>query len=386
MDAHPAPSAAAPSETPPRLTTCRAVLTHHWLVRRRGGENVLAALAAILPQAEIYTLLADPDGIGPGWPPIHTSWLQRVPGARRHYPKLLPLLPAAFRSLRLPPADLVLCSDAMLAKAMPPHPGSRVVCYCHSPPRYAWDDQIAQQYAASLPAALRPLFRRALRRVRDVDLAAARRVDQFIANSAHVADRIRRWYARDALVVHPPVEVPPDAPPANGHRGDHYLCVGHHVPYKRLDLAVAACGELGRRLVIIGDGPDVRRLRRRRPPHIMLRGWVSRAELARAYREARSLLFPGEEDFGIVPVEAQAHGCPVIAYGLGGAVETVRDGETGVLFDRQTVADVIAAIQRSESLAFEPGALWMHARRFGSERFAREMTAILDRQLSNRNH
>lgn len=341
---------------------------------------MLRALCELLPQAPIHTLVHDPPAVGDDWPPVHTSFLQWLPGARRHYAKLLPLLALAARSVRLPPVELVVCSDAAMAKAMRPAPRSKVVCYCHSPMRYAWEEEILRQYCATLPAALRGAFRLAVAHARGVDRRGAARVDQFVANSGHVAERIRRHYGRDAVVVHPPVDLP-DAP-ATGPREDFYLCVGHHVPYKRLDLAVAACARLQRRLVVIGDGPDVPRLRRSAGPNVTWLGWQGAAVINEHYRQARALLFPGEEDFGIVPVEAMAHGCPVIAYAVGGARETVIDGQTGVWFAEPTVASLISAIERRDGLTFDPVSLHRHAQRFSKVRFLREMREVLSRVLA----
>jgi len=386
-----------------------AVLTHHWLVRERGGEKVLRALCEVLPQAPLYTLVHDAAQAGAGWPTVHTSVLQRLPGATRHYPRLLPLLPWAARRMRLPDVDLVVCSDAAIAKAMRPHPRSRVVCYCHSPIRYAYEPEIGREYARTLPAVLRPLWGPLVAYVRRADLAAARRVDQFVANSRHVAERIRRHYGRDSVVVYPPVELP--AEPATGPRGEFYLCVGYHVAYKRLDLAVEACRRLGRRLVVIGDGPDVARLKATAGSLVEWLGWQTPERIAGYYREAAGLLFPGEEDFGIVPVEAMAHGCPVIAYGVGGACETVIDGEwrrrrarreeppgesvseagmpagsaaTGVLFGEATVESLIAAIERAERSTFDPAAMHAAMQQFSRSRFVAEMRALLERVLAAR--
>ncbi len=359
---------------------CPAVLVHHWLVRRRGGERVLEALRTLLPAAPVYTLLCDPDGLRADgfspqqpWPRIHTSWLDALPAARRHYPRLLPLMPFAAASMRLPAVDLVVCSDAAIAKAMRAHPASRVVCYCHSPMRYVWD--LRETYARELPAPLRPAWRALTAWLRRVDRSAATRVARFVANSRHVARRIERHYGRRADVVHPPVDLPTE--PYVGPRTDAYLCVGHHVGYKRLDLAVEACVKLGRRLIVVGDGPDVRRLRPQHPPGVEFVGWRRSDELPHFYRSARALLFAGEEDFGIVPVEAQGHGCPVIAFGVGGATETVLDGTTGVLFAPQTVDALIAAIRRFESLRFDPRVAHRHARRFSRSRFLSRMRALL---------
>lgn len=366
------------SSGPPRPLACSAVLTHHWLVRLRGGEKVLEALAELLPAAPIYTLVCDPGGIA-GSPladrPIRTSILQHLPGAVRHYPKLLPLLPWAARRMKLPPADLVLCSDAAIAKAMRPDPRSKVVCYCHSPMRYVFEPEIGAAYRATLPAPLRPFWGPTTAFVRRADLAAAGRVDLFVANSRHVAGRIERDYGRESVVVHPPVDIPDG--PSTVRRGDFLLCVGYHTRYKRLDLAVDACRQMRRRLVVIGDGPDVARVDRRRNPHVELIGW-QRATVINGYLgRAAALLFPGEEDFGIVPVEAMAHGCPVVAYGVGGVTETVIDGRTGVLFERQTVDCLVDAIRRCELQAFDPQVLHAHARQFGRPRFQRQMRAIL---------
>lgn len=356
----------------------RVVLTHHWLVRRRGGEKVLEALAALFPDAPIFTLIHDPAQFPAAINRrVRTSLLQWAPGARRFYPQLLPLMPAVFRAMRLPPCDVVLCSDAALAKSIRPPAGARLICYCHSPMRYAWEPAISADYCRALPRALRPLWPRVAAGARRADRAAADRVHTFLANSATVAERIRRAYDRPARVVYPPVEVPAQA--ATAPRESFYLCVGHHVAYKRLPIAVEACRRLGRRLVVIGDGPDVRALlaARRRDPqaelHVTLLGWQPDAVVYDHYRRASALLFPGEEDFGIVPVEAQGHGCPVVAFGAGGATETVTDGVTGVLYSDPSAAGLAAAIERHERTRYDPAVLNTHARRFCAERFASEI-------------
>jgi len=370
---------AAETSAPPfEPLRCSAVLTHHWLVRIRGGEKVLEALAELLPAAPLYTLVHDAAGIA-GSPlagrTIHTSILQHLPGATRHYPKLLPVLPWAARRMKLPPVDLVVCSDAAVAKAMTPDPRSKVVCYCHSPMRYAFDAEISREYCLTLPLAARPLWGLTTALVRKADWQAAQRVDQFVANSRHVAERIKRYYQRDAVVVHPPVDIPPA--PATGPREDFYLCVGYHVPYKRLDLAIDTCRQLGRQLVVIGEGPDVVRLRPRTDDSVRWLGWQEPQAIHEYYRRAAALLFPGEEDFGIVPVEAMAHGCPVIAYAVGGATETVIAGQTGVWFERQTADDLAKAMQRCEGTRFDAAGMHRHAQQFSKRRFFQEMSAVL---------
>lgn len=368
-------SAAESSDAGITPLECTAALAHHWLVRRRGGEKVFEALRELFPSAPIHTLLHDPDEVDYFPAEIHTSFLQRFPGARRFYPVLLPLMPLAARRMHLPEVDLVVCSDAAIAKAMRPHERSVVVCYCHSPMRYVWESRIRKQYRASLPRAARLVFDRTIARVRAADLAAAQRVDLFVANSQHVARRIHKHYKREALVVHPPVALPAK-PPTLG-RENFFLCVGQHVAYKRLDLAVHACVQLNVELVVIGEGPDVRKLRRQVPPNITFLGYQPDEVLEDCYARARGLLFPGEEDFGIVPVEAMARGCPVVAFGVGGACETVVDGKTGVLFAEQTVDSLAAAIQRALQLRFDPDEMHAHAQRFGRRRFQDEMRATL---------
>ncbi len=365
--------------------TCSAVLTHHWLVRRRGGERVLAALGELLPGSPIFTLVHDPAGLG-DWSlarrPVHTSWLQRCPGARRHYPKLLPLMPHAARRMRLPPVDLVVCSDAALAKAMVPDARSRVVCYCHSPMRYVWD--LADEYGRTLPALLRPLWPTLCARLRAADRAAAQRVDVFVANSHHVADRVRRHYGRDARVVYPPVDLPDADGGRPPRREDFLLCVGYHVPYKRLDLAVAAAAAVRRPLVVIGEGPDVARLRASAPGDVTWLGWQPDETILNCYRRAAALLFPGEEDFGIVPVEAMAQGCPVVAYGVGGAAETVVPDVTGVLVATQTVDALVRGLHQALARDWDPAAMRRHAAAFGRRRFLREMRDLLMGALEQR--
>lgn len=355
------------------LDACSAVLTHHWLVRPRGGEKVLRALCALLPGRPIHTFVHDPAGAGPGWPVVRTSFLQWIPGARRHYPMLLPLMPAAAQAMRLPDVDLVVCSDAALTKAMRANDRSVVVCYCHSPPRYLWD--MADDYRSRLAPPLRPLWDAWLPRLRAADRRGAERVDVFVANSRHVAQRIRRCYRRDSTVVYPPVDLP--AEPALGPREDFYLSLGYHVPYKRLDLAIGACAAAGRRLVVIGEGPDVGRFRPQASTGVTFLGWQPDDVVHDHLSRARGLLFAGEEDFGIVPVEAIARGCGVIAYGTGGACETVEPGRSGVLFERQSIGALVDAIGEYERLALDPVAMHAGVQRFSRARFTRAMAELL---------
>jgi glycosyltransferase involved in cell wall biosynthesis len=382
------PVQAAPhSAQPPRPEELRerfprVAIAHDWLTIPGGSEQVLLELIEMFPQAELFTTVYDPAP----WPPeikqrrVHASWLNRLPGARSHYPKLLPLMNGAFRAFDLSGFDLVLSSSHATAKNVRTKPATLHVCYCHTPMRYAWEEGFLD--GEEVGRATRLLLPPLLARLRRQDLAGAAEPDVFVANSAHVAERIKRYYGRDSEVVHPPVDV--DRFLALEHDpGDYYLAFGRVVPYKRVDLAVAACARLGRRLKVAGDGRAMAAVRERASgAGIEFLGKVSDGERDALMRGARALLFPGEEDFGIVPVEAQAAGVPVIAYGVGGARETVRDGVTGALFAEQSEGALASAIERFESMKLEQAAVRENAGSFGRERFRREMAGVIARAAS----
>jgi glycosyltransferase involved in cell wall biosynthesis len=361
----------------------RVAIAHDWLTVPGGSEQVVLELLELFPQAELFTTVYDPEP----WParikdrPVHASFLNRVPGAARHYQKLLPLMNAAFRSFDLRGFDLVLSSSHACAKNVRAPAGVPHVCYCHTPMRYAWEEGFLE--GEDVSPLLRPLLGPLLAWLRRADLRGAAGPDLFVANSAFVAERIERYYGRGAEVVHPPVDVDHYLGLQRGARVPederYYLTFGRVVPYKRVDLAVAACGALGRKLKVAGDGRALEAVRAQAGPAVEFLGKVSDAERDSLLSGARALLFPGEEDFGIVPVEAQAAGLPVIAYGVGGARETVLDGQTGVLFEEQTPASLAAAIERFEGL--EPGldedAVRAHAARFSRERFRERMAEVI---------
>jgi glycosyltransferase involved in cell wall biosynthesis len=361
----------------------RVAVAHDWLTVPGGSEQVVLALLGMFPQAELFTSVYDPSP----WPPavterpVHSSFLNRIPRAARHYPKLLPLMNAAFRSFDLSGFDLVLSSSHACAKNVRTPSGALHVCYCHTPMRYAWDESFmaGEQVGRLTRLALPPL----LAWLRRQDLAGARGPDVFVANSRHVADRILRYYGRAAEVVHPPIDVEHFLALERQPR-DYYFAFGRVVPYKRVDLTIAACASLERPLKVAGDGRALETLRAQlgaQPSgeRIQLLGRVSAAERDRLLGGARALLFPGEEDFGIVPVEAQAAGVPVIAYGVGGAAETVIDGRTGVLFGEQSAGALAGAIERFEGLELDVQEARENAARFGRERFRAEMAAVIAR-------
>jgi glycosyltransferase involved in cell wall biosynthesis len=361
----------------------RTVLVHDWLTGMRGGEKVLESLAELFPGAPILTLVHRQGAVSAAIEshPIQVSWIGRLPGAERYYRRLLPLYPAAAAALRVPPCDLLLSSSHAAAKAVAKPRGAVHVCYCHTPMRYLWDlydDYFAPGRAGLLTRLAMRACRGPLRRW---DLATAAQVDHWIANSENVRERIRRLYGREAHVLHPWVDLDRFTPaPAEGEAGERYLMVSALVPYKRIDLAIAAAATRGRGLDIIGTGPDEKKLRSIAGSNVTFHGWLDDAGLARAYRRAHALLMPGEEDFGIAPLEAMAAGRPVVAYARGGALETVVAGETGILFAPQTAAALADAMARCEATAWDGAAIRAHAERFSRARFlaaAREHLAGL---------
>jgi glycosyltransferase involved in cell wall biosynthesis len=355
----------------------RVAIAHDWLTIPGGSEQVVLQLLNMFPQAEIFTSVYDPEP----WPsqikdrPVHASWLSRLPGAAHHYPKLLPLMNGAFRSFDLSSFDLVLSSSHACAKNVRTPSGTLHVCYCHTPMRYAWEEGFLE--GEELSPFLRPLLPPLLRRLRRQDLAGAAGPDVFVANSRHVADRIARYYDRSAEVVNPPIDVDHFLGIERAPQ-DFYLVFGRVVPYKRVDLAVEACARLGRPLKVAGGGRGMESLRAAAGPETQWLGKVSDSQRDELLGGARALLFPGEEDFGIVPVETQAAGTPVIAYGVGGATESVLDGRTGVLFDEQSPASLAAAIEHFESIQLDESDVRENARRFGEERFRSELAAVID--------
>lgn len=343
----------------------KTALLHYWLTNVRGGEQVLAALGELLPGADIFTHAYRPGPFGEAsrdrlWGHrVRETFIARLPLGRRHPQAYLPLMPAASRRLDLDAYDLVVSSESGPIKGIRRRAGRRHVCYCHTPMRYLWDMYDDYYRTAGLAGKISmKLFTGYLRRE---DLKSAESVDEFVANSAFVAERIRRIYGRDAVVVHPPVDVAFYGDCARN-AGDYYLFAGAPVAYKRLDLARAACERLGRRLVVAGGGS------------------FSRADLRAAYAGARALIFPGIEDFGIVPVEAQAAGTPVVAFGKGGALETVKEGETGLFFREPTVEALCGALEEFESRTWSAAACRAAAARFGKTRFLAEMRRVLEGQ------
>jgi glycosyltransferase involved in cell wall biosynthesis len=360
-----------------------AAVVHDWLTGMRGGEKVLEALCDLYPDAPLYTLFHRRGSVSPRIErhQIHTSLVQHLPFADRHYRRYLPLFPWAIERLAIEPCDLVISSSHCVAKGALPPPGARHVCYCHSPMRYAWDQFDAYFGPERVGAfASRWLYRPVLDRLARWDADTAVRVDRFIANSQHVAARIRRYYNREAVVVHPPVDTAFFHPAASP-RGAHFLVVSALVPYKRLEIAIDACARVGAELRIIGDGPDRARLEARATSGVTFLGPRSGDRLRDEYCRALAVLLPGEEDFGIVPVEAQSCGTPVVALARGGALETVMEGETGVLFDEPTPVSMAGALERVARTRFDTARLRCHAAEFSYERHVSALRSVIDETI-----
>ena len=357
-------------------------LAHHWLVGMRGGEKVLEQISQVIPNAPIYTLIAQPERLSSILQahPIRTSWLQHVPGGMKHYKKLLPFFPRAISALQVKgPVDLVVSSDASVIKGLNYPADVPHICYCHSPPRYLWDLQKDYSDSSEVGGPLgRAFFASVVPYIREFDLQAAKRVTHFIANSRFVRDRIRTCYGREAEVINPPVyldefEISPDQP------DDFYLIVSQLVPYKRIDLAVTAFNRLKRKLVIIGEGSERGRLEKAAGPNIRFLGSQQQAVLRDHYRRCQALIFPGIEDFGITPLEAQASGRPVLAYRAGGVLETILENSTGLFFDEHIAESLVEVVELFEKRKkeFSPDACRENASRFGADQFRINFRAYL---------
>jgi glycosyltransferase involved in cell wall biosynthesis len=365
----------------------RVVLVHDWLTGMRGGEKCLEPLCRRWPAARLLTLLHKPGSVSPAieGTRVRPSFLNRLPRVDRYYRYLLPLMPFA-AGWRVTDADLVVSLSHAVAKSARPPAGVPHVCYCFTPMRYAWHMKESYFRATGVIGKVKAkAIDLLLSRIREWDRRTADRVTHFVGISNTVRDRIRDCYGRDAAVIYPPVDTD-FYTPSGQPREDFYLVVSALAPYKRFDLAVEACRRLGRKLVVIGSGQEFAKLKATAGPHVEFLGWQPDEVIRDHLRRAKALLFPGEEDFGIVPLEAQACGCPVIGFGRGGLTETVRPlGETsdptGVFFAEQTTDAALEAIERFEDAAdrFDPRAARRQAVRFRRERFEAELFGFFDR-------
>ena len=365
-------------------TAPRVALVHDWLTGMRGGERALEVLCERFPAAELFTLVHVPGSVSRiiERRPIHTSFVQHLPLVSRLYRHYLPLFPTAVERWDFGGFDFILSVSHCCVKSVIRPAAARHLCYCLTPMRYAWDQFDAYFGPDRIGYVSSRLLRPVMARMAEWDRRTSTRADRYVAISHYVAGRIRRYYNREATVVYPPVDTdfyhPDGAPPER-----FALIVSALVPYKRIGLAMDACVLAGIPLRIVGDGPERAMLERRSTSNTQFLGRLADAEVRDLYRRAAVVVLPGEEDFGIVPLEAQACGRPVVAFGLGGACETVVDGETGFLVEEPTAAAFADSVGRASTYRFDRVAIRHHAERFGRARFGDEMEALVKSEVGS---
>lgn len=367
----------------------KVAIVHDWLTGKRGGEKVLEVLCEIFPRAPIYTLLYNPGSVSETIESheIYCSFIDKLPFKKSKYRHYLPLFPTAIEQFNLKDYQLIISSSHCVAKGIIPGPDSLHLSYLHTPMRYVWDmyhDYFGPGQVGKISGKIIPVFANYLR---SWDVSSSCRVDWFAANSRHVANRIRKYYRRDAQVIHPPVET--SLFKVHQTHDDFDLVVSALVPYKRVDLAVLAYNEMGRKLVIIGDGPERKNLLKVAKPNIQFLEWQSHQELIQYYSKCRALIFPGEEDFGIVPVEAMSCGKPVIAFARGGALETIIDADrsqgkkgTGILFSAQNTENLIQAVKKSDAVSWDSDFIYEHAKKFDREKFKSDLQYFIEQKVT----
>jgi len=362
----------------------RIALVHDYLNQYGGGERVLEAFSEIWPDAPIYTLIYDAEKTKNVFEDkeIYTSFLQKIPFVKKHHRSFLLLMPVAIEQFDLSDYDVVLSDSASYAKGVITNPNTLHLCYCHTPTRYLWDDchkYVEEFQHLSFLKNIAPFF---LSSLRLWDKAAADRVDKFIANSNFVASRINKYYLRDADTIYPPVKTDFFKPHNDTKNvdGDYFLITARLLSYKKVDLAIEAFNRLGLPLVVVGDGREKKSLLKIAKNNIKFVGIVSDEELKNYYCGCRAFIFPQEEDFGIAPVEAMACGRPIIAYQAGGALETVKDGETGIFFREQTIESLIEAVKNFERIRFDNVVIRQHALQFDKENFKEKIKDFVERE------
>lgn len=355
-------------------------LVHDWLTGMRGGEKVLAEIAGIFPDAPIFTLLHVPGSVSKEIEShsIYESFIAKLPFAKSKYRNYLSLFPAAVESFDLRAFDLIISSSHCVAKGAIPSADARHLCYIHTPMRYAYD-MFHEYFPSSKTGGIkRFIIQREMTKIRTWDSASNSRVDAFAANSKFVANRVNRYYDRKADVVHPPVDTEFYTPGKN-EKSDSYLIVSALEPYKRIDIAIEAFKKSGRKLTIVGDGSKYKILKKSAASNISFAGKISDDEVRTEYRKSKAFIFPGLEDFGITPVESQACGTPVIAFGAGGALETVIDGKTGIFFRAQTPEDLNRAIDKADKIHFNETDMRRNSIRFSRDAFRKNFISFMKR-------
>ncbi len=362
----------------------KVAIVHYWLVGMRGGEKVVEALCDMYPDADIFTHVYVPEKCSEKIRrhKVTTTFINRLPRAATMYKSYLPLMPLALEQIDLSGYDLIISSESGPAKGVIAPADALHVCYCHTPMRYIWN--MYHDYRKGAGWLKKLLMPPLVHYLRMWDVSSSNRVDSFVANAQTVARRINRYYGRAATVIYPPVDTDAFAISPAAELQDYYLMAGELVAYKRPDIAVQAFNEMGLNLVVIGGGEMLDALRRSAGPTVKVLGPQPFSVLKEHYSRCQALIFPGEEDFGMVPVEAMASGRPVVAFGRGGATETVEEGVTGVFFGEQTAQALSAAVQRLSSLRLDPQVIALRARRFGREPFMSQMRAHVDGLLAER--
>lgn len=359
----------------------KVAIVHDWLTNMGGAERVVLALHEMYPDAPIYTTVYDPRKMDPAFADmdIRTSFIQRLPGARNHYQRYLPLMPTAVEQFDLTDYDLVVSSSHACAKGVVTRPDTLHICYCYTPIRYAWDFYHEYLDREGVGRLGRFLVAPMMNYMRIWDRAAADRPDVMVAISKFIAQRIRKFYRREAVVIHPPVRTGYFS--VSGDPEDYCLVVSRLVGYKRVDIAIDAFNELGLPLVVIGDGPQRAELQGRAGSNVKFLGRQPDEVVRDYFQRCRAFIFPGEEDFGITMVEAMAAGRPVLAYGRGGALDIVEDGVTGLLFPEQTPAALAEAVRRLAASSFEPNAIRSRAERFDTGVFQDSLRELIDHYM-----
>jgi glycosyltransferase involved in cell wall biosynthesis len=363
----------------------KVALVHDYLNQMGGAERVVMAFHEIFPDAPIYTSIYDPQRVDPAFQKmdIRTSFMQKFPLVTKHHQPYLPFYPFAIESLDLRGYDLVLSSSSAFAKGVITRPETIHICYCHTPMRWCWsyDEYVEREQLGGMARRVLPFL---ITGLRIWDQTSSMRVDHFIANSPVIAERIQKYYKREAVFIPPPVDAQRFSFDPATQPEDYFLCLSRLIPYKRIDLAIQACNQLHLPLVVIGGGRDEERLKKMAGPTIRFLGRLSDAEVLHYYAHCRAFLFPGEEDFGITPLEAQASGRPVIAYGAGGALASVVDGVTGIFFKEQTVESMANVLATFDERAFDPQTIRNHALEFDTPRFHRRIQQFIEAKLSTR--
>lgn len=358
----------------------KTAIVHDWFCNMGGGDKVAEAFLDIMPESPVYTSCYLEKSLTPNLrkATIKTSFLQKHLNQKKdNHQKFLPLMPIAFESFDMNEYDIILSSSSCCAKGVITRPGSIHICYCHTPMRYAWE--FFGEYTENMRPFKRKIIGYIMNYIRIWDVIASNRVDYFIANSKNVANRIWKHYRREATVIYPPIDTDYFTP--GDEKGDFYLCVSRLVKYKRIDLAIQACNELKAPLVIIGQGAEEEYLKKLSGPTVQLLGRQSNEVIREYYRKCKAFIFPGEEDFGMTPLEVQACGRPVVAYGKGGALETVIGGETGVFFQEQTVESLIDGIKRLASIEIKSDVCRKNAEQFSIQIFKEKLHKEIERRV-----